>query len=89
MTKQVTYTDAPCDIEAALDRAVQIVDFLPSPAELAGKSEKQKVTIMLDKSNVEFFKQEAAKNGVRYQTMINNLLGSYAAAHGANKRLGH
>jgi uncharacterized protein (DUF4415 family) len=83
MTKRITYTDAPDDVEAALGRAVRIIDFLPSPAELAGKPEKQKVTIMLDKASVEFFKREADKNGVKYQTMINNLLGSYVAAHSA------
>ncbi|MDR3136898.1 MAG: BrnA antitoxin family protein [Coriobacteriales bacterium] len=84
MTKRATYTETPPDVAAALDRAVTITgDFLPSPEELACQMEKQRVTIMLDRSSVDFFKREAAKRGVRYQAMIRELLGSYAAVHGA------
>jgi uncharacterized protein (DUF4415 family) len=56
---------------------------LPSPAELAGWAEKQRVTILIDRPVVDFFKAEADAHGVKYQTMINALLGSYVAAHGA------
>jgi uncharacterized protein (DUF4415 family) len=80
----VTYTDAPPDVEAAMARSVIVADdFLPSPAELAAMSKKEKVTIALDRSTVEFFKSEAKRNGTKYQTMINRLLGSYASTHAA------
>jgi len=74
----VEYHDAPADIEAALDRAERVVDFLPAPDQLVPKVEKQKITIMLNRESVDFFKRVARKNGVKYQTMINNLLDSYA-----------
>jgi len=74
----IKYSDAPPDIEAALDRSIVIPDFLPPPEKLVMRREKQKVTIMLDKRTISFFKRAAKENGVKYQTMINNLLDSYA-----------
>ncbi|GHU69069.1 CopG family transcriptional regulator [Clostridia bacterium] len=76
------YTDAPGDVDAAFERAVEIsADFLPSPEELAKASVKKTVTIRLDSSNLDFFKRVAAKNGTQYQTMINNLLSEYVRQH--------
>ena len=82
---EVEYTDAPPDVEAAFDAmeaAIEqgedpFVDVLPPPEQLVLKRPKQKVTLMLDKSSVEFFKRSAGENGVKYQTMINNLLENY------------
>jgi uncharacterized protein (DUF4415 family) len=79
----VIYTDAPDDVAEAFERSVIVPDFLPSPAELASMSKKEKVTIALDRSTIEFFKREAERNGTRYQTMINSLLGSYVSTHTA------
>ena len=78
MKTGVKYQEAPADIEAALDQAERVIDFLPAPDQLVPKIEKQKVTIMLNRESVDFFKRTARKNGVKYQTMINNLLDSYA-----------
>jgi len=80
MKKKTTteYRDAPADIEAALDRGERIIDFLPAPNQLVPRVEKQKVTILLNRESVDFFKRAAKTNGVKYQTMINNLLDSYA-----------
>ena len=77
MRRKVKYTDPPPDIAAELEGAVQILDFLPPPSELVRKREKRKVTIALDSSIVDFFKLHAKENGVKYQTMINNLLREY------------
>lgn len=77
MSKKTIYTDAPDDIDKAIESSVRIDDFLPSPAELRNKQTKQRITIMLDKRIVDFFKQAAEENGGQYQTMINNLLASY------------
>jgi uncharacterized protein (DUF4415 family) len=82
MKSRIEYTDAPPDVERALDGAKPVFDFLPPPEKLVLKKEKQKVTIMLSKESVEFFKRAAKENGVKYQTMINNLLDSYARHHG-------
>ena len=84
MSKQIIYTDAPPEIAEELERALPVrADFLPSPEEVARHLRKQRVTIMLDGASVDFFKREAKRHGVGYQTMIREVLGRYAAAHEA------
>lgn len=78
MTNKVEYTDAPAEIERALESATAMDDFLPSPSELVRKTEKEKITIAIDKHSLELFKQYAKKHNAKYQTMINGVLGSYA-----------
>lgn len=55
-----------------------IKDFLPSPEELALKEETVKVTMLLSKASVDFFKSEAKKHNTQYQKMIRRLLDEYA-----------
>ena len=76
---EVKYKNAPSEIEDALEKSQAIVDFLPPPEKLVKKNEKEKITIMLDKENVNYFRNEAKKLGVGYQTMINNLISDYVA----------
>ena len=72
MKKRIKYTDEPMG-------AVRVVsDFLPSPEELALKDETIKVTIVLSKASVDFFKNEAQKYNTQYQKMIRRLLDEYA-----------
>lgn len=78
MSNNLKYTDAPLDIDRALDEAVMTKDLLPSPSELIRKTEKEKITIAIDKRSLELFKQYAQKHNAKYQTMINSVLGSYA-----------
>lgn len=56
-------------------------DFLPSPEELAFREEDVKITIVLSKKSVDFFKTEAAKSETQYQKMIRRLLDAYVEAH--------
>lgn len=56
-----------------------ISDFLPSPEQLALKDETVKVTIVLSKSSVDFFKNQAKKHNTQYQKMIRRLLDEYTA----------
>jgi uncharacterized protein (DUF4415 family) len=51
--------------------------LLPPPADLLRKEPKVKVTITLNAATVDFFKRHAGENGVKYQTMINELLDRY------------
>ncbi|MCL2402809.1 MAG: BrnA antitoxin family protein [Coriobacteriia bacterium] len=85
MKKEIKYTDAPPEVDVALKAAIEsgerIHDLIPSPEQLVKKVEKQKVTIVLKKNTVDFFKQVANENGVKYQTMINSLLDSYVENH--------
>ena len=62
----------------ALDSAVLVADFLPSPAELIKKTTKEKITISIDSDCINFFKTEAKKNHTKYQTMMNEVLSQYA-----------
>ncbi len=78
MSNTTSYVNAPADIEQALDEAVVVTDFLPSPDKLAKKTEKEKITIAIDKHSLELFKRYARKHDTKYQTMINGVLGSYA-----------
>jgi hypothetical protein len=50
---------------------------LPSLDELAARDETVKVTIVLSKWTVEFFKQEAHARQTQYQRMIRRLLDDY------------
>ncbi|HEX7633341.1 MAG TPA: BrnA antitoxin family protein [Candidatus Saccharimonadales bacterium] len=79
MSDNIKYTDAPADIEQLLETAVVITkDLLPSPAELVRKSEKERITIAIDKHSLDLFKRYAKQHNAKYQTMINGVLGSYA-----------
>ena len=73
---KIFYTDEPMgDVKV-------VADFLPSPAELAFREDDVKVTLVLSKSSVEFFKSEASKHQTQYQRMIRRLLDSYVEAQG-------
>ena len=73
--KTVNYTEGPIG-------QVEIVsDFLPAPKELILQEEKVKVTLSLNKSTLDFFKQEAVQHQAKYQRMIRVLLDKYAAHH--------
>ena len=75
MKNRIKYTDEPMgDLRA-------VRDFLPSPAELAFKEEKVKVTISLSRASLDFFKHEAGRHHTAYQKMIRNLLDVYAVRH--------
>lgn len=78
MNNNNTYTNAPTDVTESLTNAVAMTDFLPSPAELVLKTEKEKITIAIDKSSLNKFKYYAKKHDAKYQTMINGVLSSYA-----------
>ena len=58
-----------------------IWDFLAPPSELAFREEGIKVTLVLSKSSVDFFKLEASKHQTQYQLMIRRLLDSYVQVH--------
>lgn len=72
------YNDPEKSVKDALDSAVVIEDFLPSPAELVRKTAKEKKTISIDSYCIKFFKAEAEKHNTKYQTMMNEVLSQYA-----------
>ena len=56
-----------------------ITDFLPAPEELVMKETSVKVTLLLSKASVDYFKELAEKKHTRYQKMIRILLDKYAS----------
>lgn len=60
-----------------MDNVKVISDFLPKPEELAFKEETIKITISLNRSSVDFFKEMARKYQTQYQKMIRRLLDEY------------
>ena len=73
MKRETKYTDEP------MGEPKVVEDFLPSPDQLVLKEEKVKVTIALNKSSVEFFKEEARKQNISYQQMIRKVVDLYAS----------
>jgi predicted DNA binding CopG/RHH family protein len=58
-----------------------VKDFLPKPKDLVLKEDTVKVTLLLSKNSVDYFKQAANKHHARYQTMIRALLDKYTARY--------
>lgn len=75
MKKNMKYTDEP------LGELKIIPDFLPSPENLIFKEDKIKITISLDKSSIDFFKQEAVEHNTQYSELIQEILYNYVARH--------
>lgn len=75
MSKKIKYTNEP------IGDPKMVRDFLPSPEDLAFREEEVKITIVLSKKSVDFFKTEAAKSDTQYQRMIRRLLDAYVDAH--------
>ena len=70
----------PKIVEGTFGRMQEVEDFLPSPEELvfSDTPEMVKVTLLLHKETVDFFKGEADRLDAPYQMMIRNLLSEYA-----------
>ena len=78
MKHTTIYTDAPRQVAKALARAQMTADNLPPPSELVRRQPKTKITITLNTRSVEFFKRFAKEHDMKYQTMINDILDTYA-----------
>lgn len=72
MKKKIKYTNEPMEFKI-------VSDFLPPPEKLSLKEENIKVTIILSKSSLEFFKKWAERQQGHYQSMIRKVLDHYVA----------
>ena len=61
--KEVIYTDAPADVAVAMDRG-NVLDI--SIDDLIKHNKKERVTIMIDRENLEFFRTETKIHGIPY-----------------------
>ncbi len=85
MKKKIVYKSAPKDISDAIISSRIIDDFLPAPEKLLTKDDNIKITILLSKNSINFFKEKAKKIGVPYQTMIKTVLDKYTSHYQNNK----
>jgi len=65
------------DLDMPIGKLTRVKDFLPPPEKLVMPQQTVKVTIMLNKSSVDFFKNQANKHRAKYQKMIRNLIDQY------------
>ena len=75
MKKKIKYTDEPIELGAT------VKDFLPPPGELALRDKTIRVTLNLNEESVNFFKEEAQKEGIPYQRLIRKVVDLYAQHH--------
>ncbi|MDD5195653.1 MAG: CopG family transcriptional regulator [Candidatus Omnitrophica bacterium] len=65
------------DHNMPIGKLTRIKDFLPSPDELAIADEAKKVTLVLRKESIDFFKRQALLHHTKYQRMIRELVDRY------------
>lgn len=76
---RVKYTGAPPEIEKAMDNATPVeYDILPSPEYFAEKLSKEKISIYVDTKAIIKFKSYANRHGLKYQSLMNQVLSNYA-----------
>lgn len=79
--KSHDYTKAPAEILKEMENSIPVDDFLPSPEKMATLLQKKEmipVTMKLQKSTVERYKNFARRKGIKYQTFLSTLLDTYA-----------
>ena len=72
MSKRTAETDFP------IGKLTRMKDVLPPPEKLVVPEEMIKVTLLLSKSSIRFFKQQAAQHRTKYQRMLRELVDRYA-----------
>ena len=79
MSKKIKYSDEPVKF------GKRVEGMLPPPSELIPKEDNVRVTLLLSRKSVEFFKHEAEVNDVPYQRMIRAVLDKYTNLTTNNK----
>ena len=68
MNTRATKSDFP------VGKLTRIKDVLPAPDKLVVHEETIKVTLLLSKSSMQFFKHQAAQHQTKYQRMLRELV---------------
>ena len=66
------------DPDMPIGKLTRMKDDLPSPAELAKSMQLVRVTIVLSKPSIDFFKKQAQQHHTKYQRMMREILDQYA-----------
>ena len=64
-----------------LGKVKVVKDFLPPSEQFAFKEDTVRVTLLLSRFSVDFFRSEAKKQHTKYQKMIQKLLDEYTYQH--------
>ena len=75
MKTKIKYTEEP------MGELRIVKDILPNPEQLVLKEENVKITISLNKSSIDFFKEKAKEQHTSYQKMIRRLIDWYASQY--------
>ncbi len=76
--------DDPTDPDFPIGKMTRVPDFLPPPDQLVlPGGETEKVTIVLKKSSVDFFRKKAKQHRTKYQRMIREVLDRYVSRYEA------
>ncbi len=67
----------PRNSDLPIGKLIRIKDVLPPPEELVVPEQTVKVTLLLSKASVKFFKDRAAQHRTKYQRMIRELVDRY------------
>ena len=73
------------DSNRPIGKMTKVNDFLPPPEALIMPEETVKITLLLKKSSVNFFKHKAQECHTKYQRMIRELVDRYAAQYSSVK----
>jgi len=66
------------DQDFPIGKLTRVTDVLPPPDQLVLPEDTIKVTLLLSKSSIKFFKRQAARHQTKYQRMIRRLVDEYA-----------
>jgi predicted DNA binding CopG/RHH family protein len=69
------------DKNMPIGKLTKIVDYLPPPSELVQAEDNVKITILIKKSSINFFKKQANRYHTKYQKMMREVLDRYATSH--------
>jgi len=72
MSKRTKQRDFP------IGRLTRVKDLLPPPEKLVIPEDTIKVTLLLNRASIRFFKRKATQHGTKYQRMIRALVDRYA-----------
>ncbi|AFZ53272.1 hypothetical protein [Cyanobacterium aponinum] len=78
MNNKIRYTDEDLEFGEIVE------DFLPPPEKLTLKGIKIQIPVELTEKNLSFLKQEANRNNISYQNLIELIINEYIEQHGQN-----
>jgi len=84
MKRKIVYTDAPQEIEEAIENGKIIPNFLPAPEFLVLKeADTEEVSIPLNSGSLAFYRNYARKKRITYKKLISSVLENYASKNAA------